>query len=263
MRTTPEQIVLLVGGSVRTPKDESALDDKDFDVLSTDELDIRMEEAVLALSVAIFSRGWRLGFRHDPVITPLALEIVLDYWQPPPGEERVPERRRTATPLVIFGSELNHDDREQMDYALQIGCVSLLHENEINYETLSRVVCVGGTIETQKQVSFIREKNPQVPIFTIPSTGGAAQGLVDTLGIANPEPNIVREIVGRRAEVRFEAPESERISDSEKRFFAQGFEHERIPQFRYALYPILMDMILESDERGGSVPSSRPIRRQS
>jgi hypothetical protein len=121
---------------------------------------------------------------------------------------------------------------------------------------------VGGATETQKQISTIREQGPQVPIFTIPSTGGVAQALADTPGIANPELRMVREIVERRSAVRFEPPEAGRISDSEKRFLDQGLEHERIPEFRYALYPILMDMMLESDERSGSAPSTRPIRRQ-
>jgi hypothetical protein len=260
MRTASEQIVLLVGSSIRVSKDESKLDDRDFDVLSTDELDVRIEEAVLALSEAVLSRNWRLGFRHDPVFTPLALEVVLDYWQALPGEEADPERRQVTTPLVIFGSELDHDDREQIEYAVRIGCISLLRESEIDYETLSRVVCVGGTVETQKQIAIIREQGPQIPIFTIPSTGGAAQALADTPGITNPELRIVREIVERRSALKFEPPEPAQISDREKRFIAQPLDHETIPQFRYALYPILMDMILESDERSSSVPSTRPTR---
>jgi hypothetical protein len=262
MRTASEQIVLLIGGSIHDSKEESQLVDRDFDVLTPDEFDIRIEEAVLSLTGAVFSRGWRLEFRHDPVFTPLAVEAVLDYWQPLPGEETNPERRRSGTPLVIFVSELDHDVREQMEYAIRIGCVSLTHEDEIDYEKLSRAVCVGGATETRKQISTIREQGPQVPIFTIPSTGGVAQALADTPGIANPELGMVREIVERRSAVRFEPPEARRTSDSEKRFCGQGLDHERIPQFRYALYPILMDMILESDERSGSAPLARPIKPQ-
>jgi hypothetical protein len=257
MITTPGQIVLLVGGAVDALKDQGLSDEHDFDVVSTDELDIRIEEAALALSGAVFSRGWRLGFRHNPIFTPLALEVVIDYWQPLPGEESGSERGR-ATPLLIFGNTFDVDDREQTEQALHIGCASLLPEEELNYETLSRVVCVGGTREVEKQIGLISEKIPQVPIFTIPSTGGAAQAIVDRPGITNAEPNIVREIVARRLEARFEPPHSDEVSDSDKRLFAKSLEHERIPRFRYAIYPILMDMILESDERGGTMPSRRP-----
>ena len=55
--------------------------------------------------------------------------------------------RATTTPLLIFGNEFDIDDREQTEHALHIGCASLLPEDKLNYETLSRVVCVGGTIE--------------------------------------------------------------------------------------------------------------------
>jgi hypothetical protein len=254
MITASEQIVLLVGGALGPVKDQRLSDETDFDVASTDELDIRIEEAALALSVAVFSRGWRLGFRHDAIFTPLALEVVLDYWQPLPGEESGSERGRSATkPLLIFGNEFNVDDREQSEHALHIGCASLLPEEELNYETLSRVVCVGGTTEAEQQIGLIRDKVPQVPIFTIPSTGGAAQAIVDRPGITNPEHRVVREIVARRLEARFEPPHSNEVSDIDKRLVAKSLEHERIPRFRYATYPILMDMILESDQRAGTV----------
>jgi len=258
MRTTSEQAVLLVGGSIPESKAEPLLEDRDFAVLSTDELDIRIEEAVISLSAAIFARKWRLAFRHDPIFTPLAIEAVLDYWEPLAGEEPNPERHRVATPLLIFGPELDHD-REQMEHAVKIGCLSVMKEADINYGMFSRVVCVGGAMDTENQIRMIREQSPQVPIFTIPSTGGAAHALADLSGIANAELRIVREIVERRSAVKFAPPEQTRLPESEKRLDLQSLERETIPQFRYALYPTLMDFILEPDDRSGSVPARRPI----
>src|ERR1700694_4963930 len=98
-----EKIVLLLGGSLGSPSEQLPPEEKDFDIASDDELDVRIEEAILALTRAVFSRGWRLGFRHDPVVTPLALEVALDYWQALPGEgSGRGDRRFTGTPLLIF-----------------------------------------------------------------------------------------------------------------------------------------------------------------
>ena len=242
-----EQIVLLLGGSLGSSSEQLPPEEKDFDIASDDELDVRIEEAILALTRAVFSRGWRLEFRHDPVVTPLALEVALDYWQALPGEESGRENRRfTGTPLLIFGTELDQDDREAIDYAMHIGCATFLPEADLNFQAVSRVVCVGGTADVEKYVGALQNRIPKVPIFTIPSTGGAAEALANLSSVANLERSIVEEIVSRRAEMKFEPPTQRKGSDS-RNFTDTPFEQEPIPQFRYALYPLLMNEILESE----------------
>lgn len=242
-----EQIVLLLGGSLGSSDELSETADSDFDFASDDELDVRIEEATLALTRAVLSRGWRVVFRHDPVVTPLAIEVALDYWQSLPGEHSGRnERRFTGAPLLIFGPELDQEDREVINYAIHIGCATFLPEADVNYHTISRVVCVGGTTAVEKFLGSLQSRVSDIPIFTIPSTGGAAQALANRSGVANPERAIVAEILSRRGKMKFEPPQPEKTSDINRGFPEVGFEQERIPEFRYSLYPLLMNVILES-----------------
>lgn len=248
MISPSEQLVLLLGGSLGSSEELPETADKDFDFASDDELDVRIEEATVALIRAVLSRGWRVVFRNDPVVTPLAIEVALDYWQSLPGEQSgKDERRFTGAPLLIFGPELDQEDREVINYAIHIGCATFLPEADLNYQMISRIVCVGGTTDVEKYVGSLQSRVSNIPIFTIPSTGGAAQALANRSGVANPELAIVAEILSRRAKMKFEPPQAEKPSDINRGFPETGFERERVPEFRYALYPLLMNVILESE----------------
>lgn len=248
MISPSEQIVLLLGGSLGSSDELPETADRDFGFASDDELDVRIEEATVALIRAVLSRGWRVVFRHDPVVTPLAIEVALDYWQSLPGEQSGrDERRFTSAPLLIFGPELDQEDREVINYAIHIGCAIFFPEADVNYQPISRVVCVGGTTDVEKFVGSLQSRVSNIPIFTIPSTGGAAQILSNRSGVANPERAVVAEILSRRDKMKFEPPQAEKPSETNRGFPETGFEPERIPQFRYALYPLLMNVILESE----------------
>jgi hypothetical protein len=251
---TPDsaQTVLLLGGKLGDSDERGKPEDQDFEISSDDEEDIRIEEAVISLARATFVRGWRLAFRHDPVVTPLALEVAMEYWQSLPGEDRGLETRRfSIEPVVIFGPELKDDDREAINHALHIGCARFVAKPRLTEPFVSRVVCIGGSTEVADYISWLNNNASNVPIFTIPSTGGAAYDLKDRAGIANPERGITEIIVSRRSEMHFDPPRQETSPD-----LAQGFRHpidlepERIPQFRYALYPLLVNAILDSEPGG-------------
>ena len=243
------ETVLLLGGRLGESNRNGQLQDDHFDVSSNDEADIRIEEAVLSLARATFVRGWRLAFQHDPVVTPIVVEVALEYWQSLPAEERGVENRRfSGEPIVMFGAELEDHDRALIERALQIGCIKVVPTSRLTEVSVSRVVCIGGSTEVDDYVNWLENNASNVPIFAIPSTGGAAYDLRDRSGIANPEPSVTELIVSRRSEMHFDPPRqeasSERVQGSRQQF---DLEPERVPQFRYALYPLLVNLILDSE----------------
>jgi hypothetical protein len=241
--------VLLLGGQV----DETRSEDVGFDVLGSDEADVRIEEAVIALARAVFARGGQLALCDEQVLTPLALELVLDYWQSLPGEEvGVDNRRFTGAPLLILNSE-HTGYFEDVQHAIQIGCANTATFSSQIETPPDRIVCIGGRLDVVEQVNrFNLPNSRQVPVFSIPSTGGAASRFENTVSIHNPEEAIVKAILSRQDAMRFEPPPDVRTTqqfggDRHLDWESSSFEPDRIPQFRYSLYPLIMNVILDPD----------------
>jgi hypothetical protein len=241
--------VLLLGGQV----DETRSEDVGFDVLGSDEADVRIEEAVIALARAVFARGGQLALRDEPILTPLALELVLDYWQSLPGEEvGGDDRRFTGAPLLILDSE-HSDYLEDVQHAIQIGCANTGTFGSQIETPPDRIVCIGGGLAVVEQVNrFNLPNSRRVPVFTIPSTGGAAGTFENTVNIRNPEQAIVKTILSRQDAMRFEPPPDVRTTqqfggDRHLDWESSSFEPERVPQFRYSLYPLIVNFILDPD----------------
>ena len=66
-------------------------------------------------------------------------------------------------------------------------------------------------------------------------------------GVASEERAVLAEILSHRDKMKFEPPQAEKPSEINCGFRETDFEQERIPQFRYELYPRLMNVILESE----------------
>jgi hypothetical protein len=239
--------VLLLGGQV----EESPQDDEFFDVIAPDEADVRVEEAIIALARAVFARGGQLAFRDDPLVTPLALELVLEYWQSLPGEETGREDRRfTAAPLLILDGERSvyHDDVER---AIHIGYATNGAFGSQLESPPDRVVCIGGGLDLIERVNqFSRPNTRNIPVFSIPSAGGAASQLQRILGVRNPEEVVYQIVRSRTDAMRFAPPElepNEPTRGEHRDWETSSFEPERIPQFRYSIYPLIMNAILDPD----------------
>jgi len=239
--------VLLLGGQV----EESPQEDEFLDLVAPDEADVRVEEAIIALSRAVFARGGQLAFRDDSLVTPLLLELVLEYWQSLPGEEIGGENRRfIAAPLLILDTHPS-EHHGDVEHAIHVGyATSAAFTSQIESPP-DRIVCIGGRLDYLEQVNRFNRPNARtVPVFSIPSTGGAASQLRSIPGIRNPE-EIVSQIVRSRQDViRFEPPELEQnepIRGERHRWESSPFEPERVPQFRYSLYPLIMNAILDPD----------------
>jgi len=248
---TPDspETILLLGGKLDDDNENGIHKDEHFRALSNDEADIRIEEAVLGLARGIFMRGWRLAFQHDAVLTPLVIEVAMEYWQSLPGEEKGFEARRfSSQPVVIFGGRLEEEEHEVIEYAVQIGCVKFVPETHLTEIPISRVVCIGGSRQAGEYIDWLNEQDERPPVFTIPSTGGVAQALSYREGVSDLERGIEEALVSQRAEMHFEPPDLEASPEHSQRTFPPvELEPERVPEFRYALYPLLVNAILDLD----------------
>jgi hypothetical protein len=260
------QTVLLLGGGLNESHDHP-IEDKDFEVVSKDEEDVRVEEAVIALTRAVLIRGGRLAFQNDPVVTPLVIEVGMEYWQSLPGEKQEGDRQERGTrglPLLIIDAESARKDHESLEFAIRIGCAKLLPEEMMKEVPVSLAVCIGGSetvrgILTRLSAFWDRP----VAVYAIPSTGGAARNLATQGGVTDAEGQIANTIVGKRRELHFLPPEGEgpnRESRESSPFGERSIlEQEHIPEFRYALYPLVMSVILDSERE--ATPRTQ-VRRQ-
>jgi hypothetical protein len=257
------QTVLLLGGALSESYDQP-VKEEGFEIVSEDEYDVRLEEAVMSLVRAVLVRGGRLAFPDDPIVTPLAIEIGMEYWQSLPGEELgagKEEHDPKGTPLLIIDSESEHKSRERFDFALKIGCAKVVSEEVVGSVPISRVVCIGGARSVREMLNrFSKGWREPVPVYAIPSTGGTAKDLVETNEARDAEGQIADAIVARRRGLYFRPPEREE-SDREGREPKSFFEHpmseeEHVPEFRYALYPLVMSFLLDSDRDGAPRPQS-------
>jgi hypothetical protein len=219
--------VLLIGGSV------PHVWEKDDPSSAEDELDVRVEEAVMALARAVFIRGGQLAFLHNELLTPLLLEIFRDYWAQPGAENlesREPADSRTA-PLLIL-SEDEHR-AELSGYSYVVGRYAAMEDASQVYDReFFRAVCIGGDHRAQR----IGENVKAERLVAIPSTGGAAIELTRR-DWQNPEASMFETIEGMQNEMKFSPLEDQAQSES-------GIEPW--PDFRYAVYPLLMAQILDS-----------------
>jgi hypothetical protein len=253
--TLKGQTVLLLGGGVEDSPEESLVD-SDFGPFSDDESDVRIEEAVVSLARAVFARGGQLAVQDDPVVTPLVIEVAMEYWQSLPSEHRSDEsenRRFSGVPVLIVQSDAAYDNHEEFGFATQIGCAKPTSRDDIKQVPFSRIVCIGGGRDVDEQLSRLAPLGQSAtPVFAIPSTGGAAKSLANKKGVRNPEQEISQIIAIRRKQLHFKPPERE-SSDAEEPYRSrvswegQAFGEEHIQDFRYALYPIVMSVILDSE----------------
>jgi hypothetical protein len=261
MKNEFSHTVLLLGGNLDGPERNMHPRDELFRDLAKDESDIRIEEAAIALARGTFTRGWRLAMQQDSVLTPLVIEIALEYWESLPGEEMGREGRRfIAEPLVIFGNDFEEEEREILGYPAQIGCIKLIPEFDLSELYINRVVLIGGSRDVAKLIDLVKSQAEGAPIYSIPSTGGAALDLGHLNEALDLERMMVSRIVSLESEMHFDPSQVELSDESVKRGLPPiEFEQGLVPQFRFALYPLLVNAILDSDAGMTHPPVNTPI----
>lgn len=241
--------VLVLGGSHESDEFKTVTE-QGFE--SDDEQDIRVEEAAMAVARAVFARGGRLAFHDDPVFTPLFIEIARDYWEPPPAEERGKQesQRFAEAPLVILSPQPRASGFEGIRFAVEAGYVEMLSDFRLE-ESAKLTIVIGGAgavSENIDRLSRARNKAPRIVCF--PSTGGAASA-AERYGVRDAE------AIAEKTQfetIRFEPPEGflgtdvERGRDKARESFEP--EPERLPDFRYAIYPLVIAVLLDEEDRG-------------
>jgi hypothetical protein len=240
---TPDlnKLVLLLGGALdedhdfRLPAEERGFGlESNLVIQSEDEIDIRIEEAVISLCRACFTRGVPLVFKHDPVVTPLALELARSYWQPLPGEQSVENAPRSQL-IHVWQGEAVAEDQEILERAEGTGYAKMLTSWDLTATNIWRVVCIGGGRVSQNDVKqLVRTRHPSV--FAIASTGVLAEALQGHENILRWEQNFWEGIA--RQNVYFRPPETPATLVEPP---------ATTPLFRYSLYPLLMDIILDEE----------------
>ena len=124
-----------------------------------------------------------------------------------PGEEVAGDNRRfTDAPLMILDSEPS-DHLEDVQHAVHIGCAKIGTFSTQLEIPPDRIVCIGGMLEVVQLVNrFTSPNSPRVPVFSIPSTGGAATRFENRADIQNPEQRVAETIQSRLNVMRFEPP---------------------------------------------------------
>jgi hypothetical protein len=250
MNTKFSRTILLLGGSLGSSDDGGVPEDERFPSRAADEADLRVEEAVVALVRGCLTRNCRLAMWNDPILTPLVIEVALEYWESLPGEERGFEGRRfSAAPVTVYGDGLEEEESEVLHYYAQIGCIQLLREFDPIETFIDRIVYIGGSIASMDLLRTVeRRSGRQVPVYPIASTGGVARSLYQTREVVELEGRIAKKIADLQRQAKFDPPHAEpsrgffvgeqRVTDPER---------DAIPQFQAALYPIIVSEILDEE----------------
>ena len=258
MKNDFSRTILLLGGALAS-EDGNLAEDVGFQSPTEDEADLRVEEAVVALVRGCLTGNCRLAMWNDPVLTPLVIVVALEYWESLPGEERHldDQRRFSAAPVVLFGSESDEEEGKVLGYYDRIGCVQLLREFDPNETPIDRIVLIGGSDIDVSRLGTVRARSERrIPLYPISSTGGFARRS-DESGyepddVVDLEGQIADRIAGRQSQAHFALPRPEPSRgpfEGEQRFSEP--EREEAPQFQAALYPLIVSRILgeETDTR--------------
>jgi hypothetical protein len=232
-------LVLLLGGIPDYQRSDEALSDGDS--LEAEDQVIRVQEAVISLSRAVFSAGGRLALADDPLLTPLVAQLASEYWEPAPietlpsGDER---GNREREPVIVYQPKKIFSKEENF---LQAGYVRV--QSEMPSE-VAAVVAIGGGEEQHYQFASWLERKERIPIYVIGSTGGWASKegprYREVIEEANDE-QLWEKLQSVRNEIRFPVSK-ERFAEQEE---PEPTVEEQVPEFRYSLYPLLMSNIVD------------------
>lgn len=247
--------VLLVGGVA--PETAFLPETLGREVLAEDEWDIRTEEAVNALARAVFLRGGQFAFRHHALLTPFVLEIARDYAIPPPAEPAVIHRSTTlerptngedTAPVMILADASLRRELSRHSRSITLNA-AIRPPAFLNRRSLFRAVCIGGTGEALKDGDQVDLR--EVPSFAIVSTGGIASEMHARelqFGRQNHWADAEQRFASEFGRTHFTPPAAFRRTAETPHFEAPGIETP--PDFRYAIYPLLMAEILDSTGSG-------------
>jgi hypothetical protein len=151
------------------------------------DLHIKVDEAIIGISRAVFAEGGRLVFSGDPFYSFLVATVAAEYQPPSFAEEKGfqgEEPADTRSSLAILC--LSRDDRDReihhLDEMEAAGYARVLRDASINRvvsETLPvAMVCIGGSADnTVTAARAFQEFRRGMPIFALQTTGAATRTL--------------------------------------------------------------------------------------
>jgi len=182
---------------------------------------VRIDEAVVSLARAVLSEGGRIAFADHPLLTPLIGQIAAEYPEPVELERPRPEEpSREVALALVFPPAIGRRGSVELDWLSSIG---LVDSNSKRPGTWDAAVFIGGQ---EAQLPDWNASDWAAPRFSISSTGGAA-GLVNGDSI---DESLWQEVSSLRSDIpRQDSSEIE----------------ELVPEFRYAVYPLVMARIVD------------------
>jgi hypothetical protein len=214
----------LAGRPLDTPIEGVTIDgevNEDY-LISREQEAISIDEAIVSLARAVFSESGTLVFEDSPLLTPLLEEIALEYWQVPELESAKTERVVLSNPqLLVIGHARSHDESW---FTPTTGLVTYTAEIPEDFDA---IVYVANKAEDFQRWRDRRARRK----YVVPSTGGMASEVSSRQGFINFDEELWGDVQRRRTEIPFEYPK--------ERF------RQEVPELRYALYPLLMRMIVE------------------
>ena len=141
-----------------------------------------LQEAVISLSRAVFSRGGTLLLTNSDPLVLLVLVVATEYWERDVESERL---LRPSEPSVYMCGPTEDDD---FAWWTGTGLLVLGGRDWLPDDTMPRLVetqnplamiCLGGVGRVAIQAHLFREYGRGRPIFAIASTGGDARALAD------------------------------------------------------------------------------------
>ncbi len=232
-------LVLLVGGFPDYQESREELSDGESREMQ--DQTVRIQEAIISLSRAVFSAGGKLALADDPLLTPLVAQIASEYWEPEAIEtplSSIERSNRGREPVIVYQARKTLSEEENF---LQAGYVRVQAEMP---SEVAAVVAIGGNERQHEQFGLWLERRRRTPVYVISSTGGLAgrEGARSMEG--NEEANddqLWQKLQSARSEIRFPVSK-ERSTEREER---EPRVEEQVPEFRYSLYPLLMSNIVE------------------
>jgi len=194
----------------------------------------QVQEGVVSLARAIFSRGGSVTLAGNAPLLTLVLTVAAEYWHPP-LEETADESR---FPFVqLFGSTLN----EGVEWWRNIGILSWEPTSSSLQNTISLLIertqplgmiCIGGDGEVFEQAAVVREHPRKIPLVVIRSPGGDAAIIHQKFKVSAEDETFMEKIRELRRKIR---PSNQ----DEEALFAEESRVEMIP------FPLMIQRLVD------------------
>ena len=178
-----------------------------------------LQEAVISLSRAVFSRGGTLVLANSDPLLPLILIVATEYW------ERDLEADSPVPPSVPSVCLCGPAEEEDLDWWTSTGLLTRQGRDWprdgvipllVETQRPLAMICLGGADDVARQAELFRKYGHGRSIFAVTATGGHAAALARKEIAIAVDDNLMRELGPLRANAKF--PEQrEPLSEAQQR----------------------------------------------